>query len=31
MRSSGRTLRMIYGVGSSSRSHLGWLFVVEPT
>jgi hypothetical protein len=31
MRSTGRTLRMICGVGSSSRCSLGWLFVIEPT
>ena len=31
MRSTGITIRMLFGVGHSSRSALGWLFVIEPT
>jgi hypothetical protein len=31
MHSTGITIRMLFGVGHSSRSALGWLFVIEPT
>jgi hypothetical protein len=31
MRSTGRILRMLFGIGRGSRASLGWLMVVEPT
>jgi hypothetical protein len=31
MHSTGITIRILFGVGRSSRSALGWLFVIEPT
>jgi hypothetical protein len=31
MKSTGHTLRMLFGIGRCSRSSLGWLVVVEPT
>jgi len=31
MQSTGITIRMLFGQGHSSRSALGWLFVIEPS
>jgi hypothetical protein len=31
MHTTGITIRMLFGFGRSSRSALGWLFVIEPT